>query len=273
MNPIYTPDNTRAAFELNWGLTLFWRDAPLAEDRWLAELQEATEPDGVRILKHRFTTNDAGEFFVSTKPHVSPPQLIRSVKGRLQHLIRATVPKAFQRNYCVRSVGSATREVIEQYVANQLTHHPMADAAVQQRLAKFQKTYPGVDLSQPCFSAHGMYWHNLHVVIVNEERWMEIDDQVLSKLSNMLENVAAKHGHRLSRVGLLPDHIHVTMGCPIEKSPQEIALGYLNNCAYACGMKPVYKFSYYVGTFGSSVLIRLAAVRKMEKSIRGMAMR
>ena len=250
MSPLYTPHNTSAAFELNWGLTLFWRNAPVREDLWLSQLQQATEPDGVRVLKHQLTTGDASQFFVSTKPHVSPSELIRSVKGRLQNLIRQQAPKAFQRNYCVRSIGSATRQVVEDYVAGQLGHHPMADPDVQQRLAKFQKVYPDVDLSQPCFSAHGMYWYNLHVVLVNDDRWMEIREEVLNQLSSMIERAAAKHGYRLSRVGLLPDHVHMTMGCPIEKSPQEIALGYLNNGAYVYGMKPVYRFGYYVGTLG-----------------------
>ena len=250
MNPLYTSDNTRAAFELNWGLTLFWRDAPLTEDLWLSDLQDATEGDGVRVIKHQITTNEASQFFVSTKPHVSPSELIRSVKGRLQNLIRHHAPKAFQRNYCVRSIGSATREVVENYVADQLGHHRMADPDVRQRLAKFQKIYPDVDLSRLCYSAHGMYWYNLHVVLVNQERWMEIREDVLTKLTSVIERAAAKHGCRLSRLGLVPDHIHMTMGCPIDKSPQEIALGYLNDCAYACGMKPVYRFGYYVGTFG-----------------------
>ena len=44
--------------------------------------------------------------------------------------------------------------------------------------------------------------------------------------------------------------IHLTLGCEISESPEEVALGYLNNCAYAYGMKPVYRFSYYVETFG-----------------------
>ena len=36
----------------------------------------------------------------STKPDVSPSEIIRGVKGRLQSLIRSSVPKAFQRNGC-----------------------------------------------------------------------------------------------------------------------------------------------------------------------------
>jgi hypothetical protein len=54
----------------------------------------------------------------------------------------------------------------------------------------------------------------------------------------------------LSRAAIVPDHIHLTMGCPIERSPEDVALGYLNNCAYAWGMSAMFQFGYYVGTFG-----------------------
>ena len=121
---------------------------------------------------------------------------------------------------------------------------------VQRRLARFQRSYPDVDLSKPSFSSHGEYWYNLHVVLVNDERWMEIREDVLEKIHSMVERAASKHGDRLSRVGLVADHVHVTMGCPIGRSPEEVALSYLNNCACACGMKPVFQFGYYVGTIG-----------------------
>lgn len=250
MDPIYTPDNTKPAYQLNWGLTLFWRESPIPAENWLTSLQQVTEPDGVRVLRHRLTTRDASQFFVSTKPHVAPSEMIRSVKGRLQHLIRKQASKAFQRNYCLRSIGDTTRAIVEDYVASQLDHHRMADPRVQERLAKYQKTYPAVDLSKPCFSSHGEFWHNLHLALVNDERSMEIRDEVLGALSDMIERLAARNGYRLSRVGLLADHIHLTMGCPIDYAPQDVALAYLNNCAFACGMKRVFQFGYYVGTIG-----------------------
>jgi REP element-mobilizing transposase RayT len=250
MEPIYTKHNTKPAYQLNWGLTVFWRQSPVPGDDWLAALQLGTEPDGVRVLKHRLAGNGASQFFVSSRPHVSPSALIRSVKGRLQHLVRQRAPKAFQRNYCLRSIGSSTREAVEAYVAGQLGHHRMADPRVEKRLARFQKCFPDVDLAKPSFSSHGEYWYNLHLVIVNVERWMEIREGVLARLSTTIERAAHKYGERLSRVAVLPDHIHLTMGCLIERSPEEIALGYLNNCAYACGMRPVFQFGYYVGTFG-----------------------
>ena len=42
----------------------------------------------------------------------------------------------------------------------------------------------------------------------------------------------------------------MTLGCDITESPADVALGYLNNLAYVQGMKSVYQFGYYVGTFG-----------------------
>jgi REP element-mobilizing transposase RayT len=250
MEPLYTSHNTTPAYQLNWGLTLFWHQSPGPDKGWLAELQQATEPAGIRVIKHRFIGEDASQFFVSTRPHVPPSELIRSIKGRLQHLLQRQRPKAFQRNYCLRSIGSATRSEVEHYVASQLGHHRMAEPQLQERLARFQKIYPDVDLSQPSFSSHGEYWHNLHLVIVNEDRFAETREETLWRIQAVIEGAASKHGYRLSRVGLLPDHVHLTLGCPIDCSPESVAMGYLNNCAYACGMKPVYKSGYYVGTIG-----------------------
>ena len=48
----------------------------------------------------------------------------------------------------------------------------------------------------------------------------------------------------------MPDHIHLTLGCPIEVAPAEVVLAFLNNLAFVHGMKPVFQFGAYVGTFG-----------------------
>ena len=44
------------------------------------------------------------------------------------------------------------------------------------------------------------------------------------------------------RVGLLADHVHITMGGVVDQSPEDIAWSYLNNCAYAVGMEPIFPF-------------------------------
>ena len=66
----------------------------------------------------------------------------------------------------------------------------------------------------------------------------------------MLQGAARKKDHLLSRIGLLVDHVHWTVGCGIDETPLEIGLGYLNNLAFAHEMKPLYQFGFYVGTFG-----------------------
>ena len=249
MDPTYTQSNCTPAYQLNWALTVFWRQRP-RDDGWVGDLQAGTRPDGVRILNHRFREQNMSQFLLSTKPHISPQTFVRSVKGRLQYLVRDSIPKAFQKNYSFRSTGSARRSVVEDYVGKQVRHHRMADHRVQARLSEYQIADDAVDLSRPVRSAHAQYGYNLHLVLVNDGRWMEIRDDVLRKLRAALPRIAAKGGSRLSRGGVLPDHIHLTLGCSSGVSPEEIAMGFLNNCAYVYGMKPVFMFSYYVGTFG-----------------------
>ena len=117
-------------------------------------------------------------------------------------------------------------------------------------LQHFQLAYREVDLSQPSRTAHGWYWYNLHLVFVNDGRWMETRESEIRKLCEMIEHVALKGEHRLSRLSLLCDHVHLVIGCKIDQSPEGIALGFLNSGAIALGMKPQFKFGYYAGTTG-----------------------
>ena len=78
----------------------------------------------------------------------------------------------------------------------------------------------------------------------------------------MILGTARKKGHRLSRLAVLPDHIHAVMGCEVTESPEDVALSYLNNLAFGHGMQARYCFSYYVGTFGE---YDLDAVRRVAR--------
>ena len=40
------------------------------------------------------------------------------------------------------------------------------------------------------------------------------------------------------------------LGCNVTESPAEVALSYMNNLAWTAGMKRVFGFGFYVGTFG-----------------------
>jgi REP element-mobilizing transposase RayT len=247
--PIYTAENCHPAYQLRWSLALFADGLP-GPEKWLQRLKEAVEPDKVRILEQRHKPPNVWFFLLSTKPPVSPAKIVKSVKGRLQHLVRADVPSAFRRNFSLTAVGDARRDVVEKYVEGQLGHHRMADQRVEQQLARFQLAFPEVDLSQPVFSSHGRYHCNLHAVLVHQERWREVRLERLEATRDMVLGVARKRRHRLSRLALLSDHVHVTLGFGYEESPEEVALAYLNNLAYAHGMKGIFTHGYYVGTFG-----------------------
>lgn len=241
--PIYTPDNCHPAYQLRWSLALFARALPSAET-WLPSLKDTVERDGVRLLEFHHKPPDVYFFLLSTTPDVSPAQIVKSVKGRLQHRIRAEAPNAFQRNFSVTSVGDACRQTVEEYIAGQLGHHRMADPRAEALLEEFQLVDRNVDLSQAVFSSHGRYVYNLHVVLVHQARWREIRRERLEATRDMIVGVARKKQHRLARLALLADHVHLALGCGYQESPECVALGYLNNLAYAHGMTAVYAFGF-----------------------------
>lgn len=173
--PIYTAENCKAAYQINWALSLFWHTPP-DDAAWLPELQAATEPDGVRVLEHRFVKAGVSQLLLSTRPEI--------------------------------------------------------------------------DLGQSRQSAHAIYWYNLHVCFVTDGRWKEVRHEVLSKIRAMILRASEKKGHLLSHAALVPDHVHLALGCSLAESPADVALSYMNNLAYACGRAPVFAFGFYAGTFG-----------------------
>jgi REP element-mobilizing transposase RayT len=249
MTPIYRRQNCRFSCPLQWGLTIFWR-SPEPNDAWYDDVASATEPDGVRLLSHRFSAPDTSQFAISSRADVSPLQIVQRVKGRLQYLVRDRLPRAFRGNYAIRSVGKVTREAVEGYVADQLGHHRMADRRIQERLARYQIAARGVDLSEPQRTSHGTYWYNLHIVLVHQERWTEVREEMLQRIHDMILKSSEAKAYRLSYGGILADHVHLVSGCPIEVPPDEVALGFLNNLAYVHGMVPVYQYGGFLGTVG-----------------------
>src|SRR5258708_2502071 len=114
MERLYTPTSVTPAYQLRWSLALFAKSQLPLPESWLPSLQEVVERDGVRILEARGRPSDVWQFYLSTQPQVAPPQIVKSVKGRLQHLLRPTIPDAFRRNFSLSAVGDARREVVEE---------------------------------------------------------------------------------------------------------------------------------------------------------------
>jgi REP element-mobilizing transposase RayT len=264
-SPIYTPENTNAAFQLNWSLSLFPEQFVPPPSNWIHALREVTESSGVRVLESQQNTTGTLQFLISTRPDVSPSTIVREIKGRLQYLIRATSPRAFRRNYRIDSVGRVKAEVIEQYVRGQVEHHLAQDPATAHRLVDLQ-IETECNLSQVRTSAHGQFIYNLHLVLcrMSESRLGRIDD--VDRIRRRIHQVCDARSFLLSCAGILPDHLHAHFGCPLEMSPLDTALCFLNNLAYAEGMSPVYRFGFYVGTCGA---YDLDAIRRQLNPTRG----
>jgi len=249
-NPIYTDANCESSYKLYWSLATFTTAKLPDTTKWLEDLKIATEPDGVRILEHHIPSEQTHQFLLSSKPHVAPDQIIRSVKGRLQYLIRDDLPKALHRNYYLQSVGPANCEILQQYIGNQLDHHQMADPNVQKQLGAFQIHCEDVDLNAVRRSGHGQFIYDLHVVFSTQGRWNEIRPDILGSESQQIRETANRYGHLLGDAGILPDHKHIGVGCGITESPSSVAITYLNSLAKVYGMKAVFEFGFFVGTFG-----------------------
>lgn len=254
--PIYTLANCKFAYQLHWSLTLFWRIIP-PNDQWIPELKVATEADGVRILRHRFGHSDCSQFLVSTTPEIAPSRIIWSVKGRLQHLLREKSPRAFRRNYDLQSVGSTKSGIVDAYVASQLQQHPQATDRLKDLFENLQIVDPDVDLLPPRFTAHGRCRCNLHIVLVHDSRSHETRQDVWVKVRDMIRRASRAKRHLLSRVAILPDHMHLVLGTNADEAPADVAISYMNNIAFARGMRPVLMYGCYLGGIGSYDLVAI----------------
>jgi REP element-mobilizing transposase RayT len=142
----------------------------------------------------------------------------------------------------------------------------MADPKVQDRLERFQIVQPSVDLSRPQHTSHGLFWYNLHLVLVHRERLVEINDDTLSRVRQMVLRASAAKEYLLSRGGILPDHVHLVLGCPFDVAPGDVAIGFLNNLSYVYGMKALFQYGGFLGTFGEYTNCGLKATRQLRTS-------
>lgn len=251
MKACYSPENTTAAYQLNWSVVLFGK-VSLPIDGWQEQLCEDVQKDGVKILEVPHLPNASTlQFWVSTLPNVTPAGIIHSLKGRLQFLIRSQQPKAFRRNYCIASVGEANMQTLDRYVKGQSTKHRMADTSVQRRIENLQFSDPYVDLRRWRIGTYGRFIYNLQVVFENAEGLHDIHQQCLLAYRQMVLDCCGHKAWPLSRIGLLSNHSHILLSASMTESPESIAISLMNNLAYTQEMKPILKFSYYVGTFGN----------------------
>jgi len=250
VSPLYLPANCQAAFQLNWSVSLFASQPWGESSQCIESLCSKLETNGIRLLEWRVKDPNTAQFFVSTLPTVVPCDIVRYIKGRWQHRARTVSSINFRRNYSLASVGAANDQTLDAYVAQQPNKHPMAQDRVQTMFEEMQFHDPIIELTEPRTNNHGRFIYALQIVVESEGNWNDVRKAALEGYIAAIRKTCSKYGWLLSRIGLLANHIHILLAADVTKSPESIALSLLNNLAYSQGMKPVFKFSYYAGTFG-----------------------
>ena len=260
--PLYNPRNATPAYHLRYSWTGWPSDAKFSETptHLLEPLRPLWEHDGLRLLKFRWTA-ECVQLLFSATPAVSPELIAGRAKGRLDHALhQAGCQMPLSRKLAVRSIGDNTRQEVEDYIERQVGKERFVDPRFEARLSEFTVTNPKVDLAQPTETARGRYWYNLHLVLVVEGRMRIADMEVLAKLRDTTLAIAAKKGHAVSRLAVMPDHLHVAIrGGPAE-SPHDLVFAYQNNLAYALGQQRIWCDNFYVGTFSE---YDIDAIRRM----------
>ena len=250
VQPLYLPENTKSAYQLNWSLSVFGKESLPTPEVCIAMLRESTSRDQIKILEFKYRPPNLAQFFVSSKPQTKPSEIVRSIKGRWQNISQPIQRIEFRRNYRITSVGSANSDILDSYVRKQPARHLMANTNVQSMIEEIQFHNEEVDLHCVCRSSHGEYRYALHVVLEADWDWHETRQAVLMSYRSAIIKSCVKHSWRLSRVGLLANHLHILVGPSVDDSPNEVAFSFLNNLAFTQGMKPIFRFGFFAGTFG-----------------------
>ena len=250
--PLYTPESVHAAHALSYDWTGWLSDNAPFPPQTPAAVHAAAplwERDGL-LLETCSTRKDLLQILFRAGPPVSPVRFARIVKGRLQHALRGEgAAVRFSRKVAVRTLGSNIRQAVQGYLRKQVRKEKFADPRYAARMAQYTVEDEAVDLSQPTATVSGRYWYNLHLVIVAGGRRRIADESIFVQIRDACPRIAAKKDCRLRGVSVMPDHLHVAMRGNPELSPEDIALGFLNNLAFVLGRNRVWADGYYVGTF------------------------
>ena len=109
---------------------------------------------------------------------------------------------------------------------------------------------PDVDLGRYRLTGHGRYRCNLHNAARFRDHIVPLSSASLERVRDVAKATAKRHQLLLSRIGLLADHLHLTVGIPATVNPCSVILSFMNNIAWVFGMQPVLWHSCYVGTIG-----------------------
>ena len=249
---LYTAGNAMAAYRLHYLWTSWLREGgelPWPRDL-SASLESAWERDGLRCMRAT-RTRERVQILFSTLPNVAPVLLAARAKGRLTHALRLRgIRHRFSRKLSVRTIGENTRGQVEHYVESQVPSARWVDARFESLLSRFTTACDDVNLREPTIVRSGRYWYDLHVVLCTDWGHRFTDARSLGTLHESAVMVARRGGHSLSRLSVMPDHMHLVLRGKLECSPEEIVGEFQNGVCLGALGQHIWRDTYYVGTMG-----------------------
>ena len=231
---------------MQWELDIYWK-YKVHDSRWYEPLKQRLGQQGVELLKHQFMKPGWSRFRVHSRPELSPQKLVGLIQTYLHEFLQDELPNAIRGSFRIQSCGSLTSQTLRDVAASEVEQvlDQGADANVQSLQIRQQ-----VDLSQPQSCTHGEFCYNLHIVFdMNMEQIPKIKE-FLEMAHDHVMQMSQRQSCRLFQATILPHHFDLTLGGPIDVSPGDIALTYMNGLAGACQRRPVFCFSVYVSTLG-----------------------
>ncbi|MBT3194006.1 MAG: hypothetical protein HN341_15790, partial [Verrucomicrobia bacterium] len=215
------------------------------------------QTDGLELGEFRINA-DRAQLLFTAAPQLSPTLFTSRIKGRLQHALgKSGTPVKFSRKVSFRSLGDNTRTTVENYLDKQVRKEGFVDPRFIKRMQEFTIESKQVDIAQPTATHSGRYWYNIHLVIVVGGRVQITNHGVLEKIRDTSLRIANKKGCFVKALSVMPDHLHIALRGDIERSPETIALAFMNNLAFVLGRNRIWEDAYYVGTFSEYTLARV----------------
>lgn len=257
----YRAETTTAAYCLRWSWTGWPSQGSMpafSEDDW-SVLADAWEHDGIRLLE-RNCQSDYWQATVSTKPDTDPSLIVARIKGRIDHRFRSQkIPFKFSRKVSLRAIGNNTTDDVQEYIRRQVDSAQFCSSDFAQDLKQFTRVWQDQDLHAPIEVSSGRYWYLLHLVLVVDRRHRIGNLRFLGDLFEACQAIALDRGYRLGGLSVMPDHLHLCLRGAVADSPEEIAIGFMNETCRRLEVVGLWRPSYYVGTTGA---YNMNAVRK-----------
>jgi putative transposase len=227
-------------------------------------LQQVCAREGYHMLDIDIDS-DQLRLLLSLKPSQSVSKVVQMLKGNTSRQYGLSFPRDLEihrsntlwsTGYYARTSGKVNFERARVYVDAQVKHHQYRGHWTE------ELSFINPHFSSPVFQiAHSVCILNYHIVLATQQRIALLDEAIAPNLFRYVMAVGDKHGFAIDRMGVMPDHVHLTIEARPDVSAEQCVLALLENTRYWMTKNyygvlkqtsgwDLWEPSYYVGSVG-----------------------